>query len=114
MTFRVEPDLDALGAVGDAGWYNVRACLWAADFGATKKRTKGNLHLHDFIIPLEENKASFYTSFESGFTELQIGFKANSSEYVISNDLSQEVEMVKELSTLIGIIKDEGRKPEKK
>ncbi|KAH6827884.1 Oxidoreductase family protein [Perilla frutescens var. hirtella] len=29
---RVKPDLDALGALGDAGWYCIRSILWAADF----------------------------------------------------------------------------------
>jgi predicted dehydrogenase len=29
---RVKPDLDALGALGDVGWYCVRAILWAYDY----------------------------------------------------------------------------------
>uniref|UniRef100_A0A0D9XJG8 Gfo/Idh/MocA-like oxidoreductase N-terminal domain-containing protein n=1 Tax=Leersia perrieri TaxID=77586 RepID=A0A0D9XJG8_9ORYZ len=29
---RVKPDLDALGALGDAGWYCIRAILWAVDY----------------------------------------------------------------------------------
>ncbi|CAN1186776.1 Uncharacterized oxidoreductase At4g09670 [Linum perenne] len=29
---RVKPDLDSLGALGDAGWYGVRAILWAANY----------------------------------------------------------------------------------
>ncbi|KAL8261428.1 hypothetical protein R6Q59_025477 [Mikania micrantha] len=29
---RVKPDLDALGALGDVGWYCIRAILWAYDF----------------------------------------------------------------------------------
>lgn len=33
---RVKPDLDALGALGDAGWYCVRAILWATDFELPK------------------------------------------------------------------------------
>lgn len=33
---RVKPDLDALGALGDAGWYCIRAILWAADFELPK------------------------------------------------------------------------------
>ncbi|KAL3504621.1 hypothetical protein ACH5RR_034462 [Cinchona calisaya] len=76
--------------------------------------TKGNLRLHDFIIPLEENKASLYTSYESGFTDLQRRLKPNSGDHVVTNELPQEVEMVKELSWLIGIIKAVGGKPEKK
>ncbi|KAG5524512.1 hypothetical protein RHGRI_031243 [Rhododendron griersonianum] len=29
---RVKPDLDALGALGDIGWYCIQAILWAADY----------------------------------------------------------------------------------
>ncbi|KAL6316852.1 hypothetical protein AAG906_022570 [Vitis piasezkii] len=29
--FRLKPDLDGLGALGDCGWYCIRAILWAAD-----------------------------------------------------------------------------------
>ncbi|CAM0885496.1 unnamed protein product [Alopecurus aequalis] len=29
---RVKPDLDALGALGDAGWYCIRAILWAVNY----------------------------------------------------------------------------------
>ncbi|EEC66910.1 hypothetical protein OsI_33501 [Oryza sativa Indica Group] len=33
---RVKPDLDALGALGDAGWYSIRAILWAVDYELPK------------------------------------------------------------------------------
>lgn len=33
---RVKPDLDGLGALGDAGWYTIRATLWAADYELPK------------------------------------------------------------------------------
>ncbi|CAI0385098.1 unnamed protein product [Linum tenue] len=33
---RVKPDLDSLGALGDAGWYGVRAILWAAGYHLPK------------------------------------------------------------------------------
>ncbi|KAK1428359.1 hypothetical protein QVD17_17192 [Tagetes erecta] len=36
---RVKPDLDALGALGDAGWYCVRFILWANDFNLPKSVT---------------------------------------------------------------------------
>ncbi|CAM0885488.1 unnamed protein product [Alopecurus aequalis] len=29
---RMKPDLDALGALGDVGWYCIRAILWAVDY----------------------------------------------------------------------------------
>ncbi|KAG2665475.1 hypothetical protein I3843_15G009400 [Carya illinoinensis] len=34
---RVKPDLDAQGALGDVGWYAIRAILWAADYELPKK-----------------------------------------------------------------------------
>ena len=33
---RVKPDLDSLGALGDAGWYCTRSILWAADYELPK------------------------------------------------------------------------------
>lgn len=33
---RIKPDLDALGALGDAGWYGIRAILWATDYELPK------------------------------------------------------------------------------
>ncbi|XP_027358695.1 uncharacterized oxidoreductase At4g09670-like [Abrus precatorius] len=33
---RVKPDLDALGTLGDTGWYCVRAILWAANYELPK------------------------------------------------------------------------------
>lgn len=33
---RVRPDLDALGALGDTGWYCIRAILWAANYELPK------------------------------------------------------------------------------
>ncbi|TVU11955.1 hypothetical protein EJB05_45567 [Eragrostis curvula] len=36
---RVKPDLDALGALGDLGWYCIRATLWAVDYELPKTVT---------------------------------------------------------------------------
>ncbi|OMP05960.1 hypothetical protein COLO4_08429 [Corchorus olitorius] len=36
---RVKPDLDGLGALGDAGWYGIRSILWAADYELPKTVT---------------------------------------------------------------------------
>lgn len=33
---RVKPDLDGLGALGDAGWYGIRGILWATDYELPK------------------------------------------------------------------------------
>lgn len=40
---RVKPDLDALGALGDLGWYCIRAILWAVNYELPKSVTA----LHD-------------------------------------------------------------------
>ncbi|XLS59920.1 hypothetical protein HN51_009675 [Arachis hypogaea] len=36
---RVKPELDALGALGDTGWYCVRAILWASNYELPKSAT---------------------------------------------------------------------------
>ncbi|RZC56112.1 hypothetical protein C5167_014965 [Papaver somniferum] len=36
---RVKPDLDALGALGDVGWYCIRSILWAANYELPKTVT---------------------------------------------------------------------------
>ncbi|KAK9713140.1 hypothetical protein RND81_06G006100 [Saponaria officinalis] len=36
---RVQPDLDPLGTLGDAGWYCIRACLFAANYQLPKFAT---------------------------------------------------------------------------
>ncbi|KAF3679648.1 Cytochrome, family 78, subfamily A, polypeptide 7 [Capsicum annuum] len=158
---RVKPDLDALGALGDVGWYCIRGILWATDFELPKSvvalrnpvlnkagviiscgasltwedgkvgtfhcsflsnltmdltavGTKGTLHLHDFVIPYEEHKASFISAVESGFKELVTGWEPKPSEHTITADIPQEALMVREFSRLVGRIKNEGAKPEKK
>ncbi|KAL3830487.1 hypothetical protein ACJIZ3_019289 [Penstemon smallii] len=143
---RVKPDLDALGALGDAGWYCVRSILWAADFELPKSAlalhgtvfnkagviiacisflanltmdvtivgTNGTLHLHDFVVPFEENKASFSTAVKSGLIDLVTGWETKPSQHTVNTELPQEALMVKEFSRLVGSIKFEGGKPEKK
>ncbi|WJX66254.1 hypothetical protein P8452_50826 [Trifolium repens] len=158
---RVKPDLDALGALGDEGWYCVRAILWAANYelpktvlasrepilnkagvilscGAslywedgkvatffcsflsnlamdiTAVGTKGTLHVHDFIIPYEEKKASFYAASESSFDDLVTKWGSEPSKHITENDFPQEVLMVSEFSRLVAEIKFKNSKPEKK
>lgn len=157
----MKPDLDALGALGDVGWYCVRSILWAADFQLPKSvlalhgtvfnssgviiacsaslqwedgktatfhcsflanltmdvsviGTNGTLRFHDFVIPFEEKKASFLTAVESGFKELVTGWEPVPSEHTIFTELPQEGLMVSEFSRLVGTIKSDGAKPEKK
>lgn len=158
---RVKPDLDALGSLGDEGWYCVRAILWANNYELPKTAlatrepvlnkagvllscgaslywqdgrvatfycsflsnltmditavgTKGTLHVHDFIIPYEEKKASFYAASESSFDDLVTKWGSQPSKHVIENDLPQEALMVTEFSRLVAEIKSKNAKPEKK
>ncbi|BAU01838.1 hypothetical protein LR48_Vigan10g185400 [Vigna angularis] len=158
---RVKPDLDALGALGDAGWYCLRAILWAANYelpktviasrnpernqvgvilacGATlywedgkaatfycsflsntstditALGTKGTLHVHDFVLPYEENEASFYAATESGVDEAVTKWVPQPSKHIIETDIPQEALMVNELARLVADIKFKKAKPEKK
>lgn len=75
---RVKPDLDPLGALGDAGWYCIRAILWATDYRLPNTLTAfkdaelneagvilscgASLHFPDGEV------ATFYCSFLSNLT----------------------------------------------
>ncbi|KAH7848865.1 hypothetical protein Vadar_009414 [Vaccinium darrowii] len=158
---RVKPDLDALGSLGDAGWYCIRAILWAADYhlpervtalpnpefnnsgvilscGAslswangkiatfycsfltnltmdiTCAGTNGYLRLHDFVIPFQENVASFYEASSSRFATLSLGCEPIPSEHKVATDLPQEALMVREFARLVASIGGNGLEPEKK
>lgn len=75
---RVKPDLDALGALGDAGWYCIRAILWAANYNLPKfvtalrnpiKNSAGVLLSCDASLHWEDGKvATFHCSFMSNLT----------------------------------------------
>ncbi|CAI9116410.1 OLC1v1017546C1 [Oldenlandia corymbosa var. corymbosa] len=158
---RVKPDLDSLGALGDLGWYCIRAILWAFDYelpktvtaiadpevndsgvilscGASLKweeggklatfycsflttltmdltvlGTEGNLHVHDYVVPMNENDATFHLNRISQIGQYGAGNPV-SSDRVITTDLPQEAIMVKEFCELVdGIIRN-GAKPENK
>lgn len=158
---RVKSDLDGLGALGDTGWYCIRAILWATNYELPKTvtafcnpefnqagvilscgacltwedgkvanfycsflanlaqditvlGTKGNLHVHDFVIPFRENVGPFRTTANSRWAELSIGCEPIPSENIIATDLPQEALMVSEFARLVGDIKKNGVKPEKK
>ncbi|XP_059628510.1 uncharacterized oxidoreductase At4g09670-like [Cornus florida] len=158
---RVKPDLDALGALGDTGWYCVRAILWSVGYELPKTvtalrdpeynkagvimscgsslswvdgkvatfycsfltnltmdinalGTDGNLRVHDFVIPFQEDIAPFYAASNSRFQELSIGCEPKPSEHCVTTDLPQEALMVKEFASLVGSIMRNGSKPEKK
>ncbi|KAL6884645.1 hypothetical protein ACP4OV_010581 [Aristida adscensionis] len=75
---RVKPDLDALGALGDAGWYCIRAILWAVDYELPKtvialrdpvKNAAGVLLACGATMYWEDGKtASFSCSFLTNLT----------------------------------------------
>ncbi|XP_021902644.1 uncharacterized oxidoreductase At4g09670-like [Carica papaya] len=158
---RVKPDLDGLGALGDAGWYCIRSILFAANYelpktvvalrepifndagvviscGASLRwedgkvatfhcsflgnlttdvtaiGTKGTLHIHDFIIPFQEQEASFQTNTKAGFNELATGWVSVQSECTVPTDIPQEGCMVREFARRVGEIKRNGAKPDKK
>ncbi|XP_058096618.1 uncharacterized oxidoreductase At4g09670-like [Magnolia sinica] len=76
--------------------------------------SNGTLHVHDFVIPFEETSAPFRFVTNTGFKELQLGWKPFPSEHVVVTDLPQEVHMVEEFVRLVKSIKDSGSKPDSK
>ncbi|KAL6573331.1 hypothetical protein OROHE_001790 [Orobanche hederae] len=75
---RVKPDLDALGALGDMGWYCIRSILWAADFvlpksvlalHGTVSNTSGVILACSASLQWEDGKtATFHCSFLANLT----------------------------------------------
>uniref|UniRef100_A0A5B6YKY5 Uncharacterized protein n=1 Tax=Davidia involucrata TaxID=16924 RepID=A0A5B6YKY5_DAVIN len=76
--------------------------------------TKGNLHVHDFVIPFQEDVAPFYVTSNSRFVELSIGCEPIPSEHIVTTDLPQEALMVREFASLVASIKLDSSKPEMK
>ncbi|GLJ50866.1 hypothetical protein SUGI_1083530 [Cryptomeria japonica] len=156
---RVKPDLDALGALGDIGWYCIRAILWANDYempqiviahprpvlneggvitscGATLSwqdgrvanfhcsfhspmtmdlsflGSKGTLCLYDFVIPYEENTASFLSSTNTKYEEMNSAWGPKSSEHIVTTEFPQETLMVEEFARLVKRIQDAEGKPD--
>ncbi|XP_010916976.1 uncharacterized oxidoreductase At4g09670 [Elaeis guineensis] len=75
---RVKPDLDALGALGDVGWYCIRAILWAADYelpktaiahhGCVKNQAGVILSCGATFVWDDGKDATFHCSFLSNLT----------------------------------------------
>ncbi|KAL3504625.1 hypothetical protein ACH5RR_034466 [Cinchona calisaya] len=75
---RIKPDLDALGALGDTGWYCIRAILWATDYQLPKIATalpdpefneSGVILSCGASLRWEDGKiATFYCSFLTNLT----------------------------------------------
>ncbi|WOG91596.1 hypothetical protein DCAR_0310845 [Daucus carota subsp. sativus] len=76
--------------------------------------TKGTLHMNDFVVPYDENKASFTTATGSGLNGLETKWMAKPSEHSVITDLPQECLLVREFSRLVSNIKSNGAEPEKK
>lgn len=76
--------------------------------------TKGTLHVHDFVIPFQEEEASFSMATESWFNDLVTGWVSKPSDHLVTTQLPQEALMVKEFSSLVCAIKTKGSKPEMK
>ncbi|XP_042502096.1 uncharacterized oxidoreductase At4g09670-like [Macadamia integrifolia] len=160
---RVKPDLDALGALGDTGWYCIMAILWAVNYQLPKTVTalpapthnasgvilacgssfqwgeedtkiatfhcgflshvsmdlsiygsNGSLHLKDFIIPYQENSASFDFTSGAKFAELHLGWNLKPTQVQVASELPQEALMVQEFATLVNSIRSSGSKPDRK
>ncbi|XP_073306591.1 uncharacterized oxidoreductase At4g09670-like [Primulina huaijiensis] len=100
-------------------WQNGKAATFHCSFLAnltmdlTAIGTNGNLYFNDFVVPFEENMASFYTAEKSEVFELQRGFGPKPNEHIVMTELPQETLMVNELSRLVSCIKFDGAKPEK-
>ena len=76
--------------------------------------TKGTLHMNDFVVPYDENKASFTTASGSGLNGLETKWMAKPREHSVITDLPQECLLVREFSRLVRNIKTNGAEPEKK
>ncbi|KAM3328033.1 putative oxidoreductase like [Capsicum galapagoense] len=159
---RVKPDLDALGALGDAGWYCIGAILWAmnqtlpttvtalpgvarnsagvistcsASLYWEKEETvatfycsfvshetmdlrvygsNGTCYLYDFIIPFDENSASFNFTSGAKFVDLHIGWNVKPQVVEVASQLPQEALMIQEFASLVKAIKVSRSKPESK
>ncbi|KAI7744663.1 hypothetical protein M8C21_010976 [Ambrosia artemisiifolia] len=159
---RVNPNLDSLGALGDLGWYCIRAILWAHNYelpntvtairdpgynesgvilscGASLNwktdgkvatfycsflsnlcmdiivlGTKGNIRVHDFVIPFNEKVGSFYAVDNSKWAERALGCAPEPTEFKIATDLPQEALMVQEFVRLVAGIRNGEAKPENK
>lgn len=75
--------------------------------------SNGTLYVEDFIIPFEENSATF--RFTSDAKIVDNGWNVKPQEVTVATDqLPQEALMVQEFATLVKNIKVLGRKPDKK
>ncbi|KAL0343044.1 UNVERIFIED_CONTAM: putative oxidoreductase [Sesamum angustifolium] len=133
---RVKPDLDALGALGDAGWYCIGAILWTmnqklpttvAALPTTIRNSAGVILSCNAALYWDEEQtvATFYCSFVSHetmdlhtsgakFVDMHIGWNVKPHEVQVATQLPQEGMMIQEFSRLVKGIKDLGLQPDTK
>ncbi|KAM1413319.1 hypothetical protein ACFXTO_025933 [Malus domestica] len=160
---RVNANLDALGALGDIGWYCIGAILWAKDYklptvvnalpdvlknsagvilscsasihwepadktvatihfsflshssmDLAMTGSNGSMHCNDYIIPCQENSASFDFTSGATFVELHIGWNAKPGEVTVISELPQEALMVQEFARNAEDIRKFGKRPDSK
>ncbi|CAK7338911.1 unnamed protein product [Dovyalis caffra] len=109
---RVKPDMDALGVLGDLGWYCIQAVLWAK-----------NYQLPDAVSALPdsvtknsagEDSAFFDLTLGAKFVDMHIGWNVKPEKVVVPNELPQEALMVQELARLVQGIKKSEFRPDKR
>lgn len=118
------PDFHKSGVILSCGsslqWEDGKVATFRCSFlenlsmNITANGSKGSLHLTDFVIPFKEKSASFTLATESGFAELQTGWKPLPYEHVVETELPQEALMVKEFARLVGNILNSASEPDKK
>lgn len=119
-----EPVLNKDGVILDCGaslyWEDGKVATFHCSFLAnltmdiTAIGTKGTLHVHDFIIPYEENEASFHFGTETSFDDLVTCWSKQPVKCTVKTNLPQEALLVTEFARLVGEIKFRNSKPEKK
>ncbi|KAH7683564.1 D-xylose 1-dehydrogenase (NADP(+)) protein [Dioscorea alata] len=76
--------------------------------------TSGSLHVADFVIPYQEDSASFELITGAHFAELHIGWSKTPDEVLTLTNLPQETLMVQEFARLVGLILSSGGRPDPK
>ncbi|OMO99268.1 hypothetical protein COLO4_13417 [Corchorus olitorius] len=74
----------------------------------------GTLNLRDFIIPFQENTASFEFTKGAKFVELHVGWNVKPEQVVVESQLPQEALMVEEFARLIRGITESAFPPDPK
>ncbi|XAR48616.1 D-xylose 1-dehydrogenase (NADP(+)) [Bertholletia excelsa] len=139
-SIQVKPDLDALGALGNAGWYSIWAILWATDYELPKRVTalqkpefneagcsfltnlnldiaalgaQGNLRVHDLSYHFKRTRPRSKWFLHPGSWNLP-GIGPALGDHKVKMDLPQEGLMVREFARLVVGIKGSGSELEKK